>query len=55
MKRSKKKANERAERIDVFVLRPSALQKVETQPREPFVWVGDEEFLAAHYGGPEND
>jgi hypothetical protein len=54
MKHRKKKANGRAKRNDVFVMRPSALQKVETPKREPFVWKGDEESLASQYGGNEN-
>jgi hypothetical protein len=45
MKHSKKKANERTERNDVFVVRPSALQKPETPQREPFSWQGDEQSL----------
>lgn len=39
----------------VFVgVRPTALQKPDTPSRPRFEWAGDEESLAAQYGGNEN-
>jgi len=45
IRNKKKKANKRAERNDVFVMRPSALQKPETPAREPYSYPGNEEAL----------
>ena len=46
MSRTKKKANERAERkVFVVAVRPAALQKPDTPARESFSWQGDEQSL----------